>query len=337
MAFCDSTFDAMGCAIRIVIGDPEPGLPAAGIQAEECRAFIEDFDRRLSRFRSDSELSALNRDPRGEVPASALLRRAVAAGVGAARRTDGLIDPTLLAELERAGYATSRAGVEPAPLREALAAAPPRRPARPSDERRWSTVEVDEAEATIRRPAGVLIDTGGTGKGLAADMLAERLEGYSHFIVDCGGDIRLGGRAASSEQPFEIEVEHPLTRARNFHLRLSRGGVATSGVDVRLWRDADGNFAHHLIDPSTGEPAWTGLVGVTALGPTTLEAETISKAALLSGPEGARDLLSRYGGLMVHESGRVERAGRLAGTPRVTLPALNGAPASQLDLTGAAR
>ena len=27
----------------------------------------------------------------------------------------------------------------------------------------------------------------------------------------------------------------------------------------------DGRFAHHLIDPSTGEPAWTGLVAVTAV------------------------------------------------------------------------
>ena len=67
-------------------------------------------------------------------------------------------------------------------------------------------------------------------------------------------------------------------------LRLATGAVATSGLNVRLWRRADGTPAHHLLDPATGDPAWTGVVGATALAPTALEAETLAKAALLSGP-----------------------------------------------------
>ena len=78
-------------------------------------------------------------------------------------------------------------------LGEALAQAPARRPAAPSPRRELARVEVDEAAGTIRRPPGVRFDTGGTGKGLAADMIAERLRGYSRFVVDCGGDIRIGG------------------------------------------------------------------------------------------------------------------------------------------------
>ncbi len=338
MAFCDSTFEAMGCAIRVVIGDAGPGEPAPGIRAEMCREFIEDFDHRLSRFRADSELTLLNEDPNEEAPGSDLLRRAVRAGLWAAGETDGLVDPTLVPELERAGYATSRAGQRPASLRDALAAAPPRHAARASDARRWERVEVDDARGVIRRPPGVVLDTGGTGKGLAADMLAEQLGGYSHFIVDCGGDIRLGGSAASAANPFEIEVEHPISGARSFHLRLATGGVATSGLNVRIWERGDGTFGHHLIDPSSGEPAWTGLIGATALAPTTLEAETISKAALLSGPDGARLQMRRYGGLIVHENGRVERVGRLAGRPRITLPPLQtGRATDETSPAGALR
>ena len=98
-------------------------------------------------------------------------------------------------------------------------------------------------------------------------------------------------------------------------LRLGSGGVATSGLNVRIWRGADGRYAHHLLDPATGEPAWTGLIGVTALGDTAVEAETLSKAALLSGPEGGRAVLAERGGLLVHDSGRVEtgRAARRRG------------------------
>ena len=94
MSFHDLTFDAMGCEVRLLVGEPLPGSPPAGHAAELGRLFIQRFEAALSRFRRDSELTALNEDPRAEVPASPLLRNAVRAGVWAAERTGGLVDPT---------------------------------------------------------------------------------------------------------------------------------------------------------------------------------------------------------------------------------------------------
>ena len=96
----------------------------------------------------------------------------------------------------------------------------------------------------IRRPPGVRLDTGGTGKGLAADLLAQRLDG--RWAVDCGGDIRV-----SAGEPFEVNVRHPLTHEPIHTLQLSDGAVATSGLDTRLWRAPDGTPRHHLLDPRT--------------------------------------------------------------------------------------
>jgi hypothetical protein len=94
-------------------------------------------------------------------------------------------------------------------------------------------------------------------------------------------------------------------------LRVTGGGVATSGIGARLWRCPDGSYAHHLLDPATGRPAWTGLLSVTALSDSALEAETLAKAALLSGPVAARRLLRARGGLLVHDDGAVETIGTL--------------------------
>ena len=47
---------------------------------------------------------------------------------------------------------------------------------------------------------------------------------------------------------------------------------------------------------------------MTALAPTTLHAETLAKAALLSGADGARRVLARHGGLLIHDDGEVEAA-----------------------------
>jgi thiamine biosynthesis lipoprotein len=319
MAEHDVIFDAMGSHVRLLIGEPGPGMAAAAAAAEQARKFIVEFDATLSRFKPESELCALNEDPRERVPASDLLRSAVKAGLEAAERSGGLVDPTLVGEIESAGYVASLAGVPGAALGAALEEAPERYPARPSPAESWRSFDVDDRAGTIARPPGLRFDTGGASKGLAADMIAQRLRGYSRFIVDCGGDIRIGGPDALVT-PYEVFVEHPLTGERVFVLKLGSGAVATSGLNVRIWRDENGRYSHHLLDPASGDPAWTGLIGATALGDTAVEAETFAKAALLSGPVGGREVLAERGGLLVHDNGQIETVGPLAAKPRVRIP-----------------
>jgi FAD:protein FMN transferase len=310
----DYTFRAMGSDVRFLIGPPLLPSAASPLEAADReREFVLQFAQRLSRFEPASELSQLNSSPLVGVPASELLRVAVSAGIWAAARSGGLFDPTLFGALERAGYTTTLDGALPSSLAEALRAAPPRRPARPSEASRWREVFVDEARGVIVRPHGVRIDTGGTGKGLCADAVAQRLSGYTRVVVDCGGDIAVGGVGIRFD-PCEIEIEHPLTGASIGRLRLTHGGVATSGLNVRIWSRPDGTFAHHLLDPSTGRPAWTGLIGVTAVAASALEAETLSKMALLLGPEGGRRVLTERGGVLVHDDSSVELVGPIDAT-----------------------
>jgi FAD:protein FMN transferase len=308
MRYADLTFEAMGCDVRLLVGDPLPGAIPAPDAVEREREYIHRFDAALSRFREDSELTKFNRDPRPTVEASPLLRDAVRAGVWAAERSGGLVDPTLGGAIVAAGYRHSRAGAAPAPLAEALAAAPRRHPAAARAEAEWRSIGIDDESWTVTRPPGLIFDTGGSGKGLAADLVAAILRSYFRYVVDCGGDVRAGGFAARLD-PFAVHARHPIDDEPSAIFELSTGGIASSGLDTRLWRNDAGAFAHHLLDPSTGRPAWTGLVGVTALGRTALEAETLSKAALLSGPECGRELLAEHGGMLVHDDGRVELAG----------------------------
>jgi thiamine biosynthesis lipoprotein len=305
----DYTFRAMGSDVRLLIGRPfVPGAATPLDAADREREFVLAFAHRLSRFIPNSELSALNGDRRSAVPASDLLRAAVRAGLWAAELSGGLVDPTLVPALRRNGYSESLDGAVPASLRQAVAAAPARRPARPDPRAAWRRIKVDDERRMIVRPPGLMLDTGGTGKGLCADAVAYRLGACSRFVVDCGGDIAIGG-IATELAPYRVEVEHPLTGRSIGSISVVRGGVATSGLNVRIWRDRRGRFAHHLLDPSTGAPAWTGLISATALGSTALEAETLSKLALLLGPGGAREVLVDRGGVIVHDDGEVERVG----------------------------
>ncbi len=229
------------------------------------------------------------------------MRRVIEAGLEAARETGGLVDPTLEAELMRAGYDHHFVGpgVDQGRLGEL---APLRAPARPCPEARWRHVAVDRRAGTVSRLPGVRLDFGGIAKGVFADELAALLSGHDAFAVDCAGDVRVGGRAGT---PREVRVAGPFDGVTLHTFELSAGAAATSGIGQRSWLTADGRAAHHLLDPATGRPAFTGVLQATALAPTASEAERLSKAALLSGPASA-DRWLVHGGVVVREDGGVE-------------------------------
>ena len=295
-------FGCFGSTVTVHVGGrSDTGIePALAALLAEGRLL--GLHRRLSRFDPASELSLLNADRAEVVRASRLLRRLARAVVQAGARSGGLVDATLVGALERAGYGTSRAGVRGLDPAELASAAGPPRPARAHPARAWERIVVDDAARTITRPPGLRIDSGGLGKGLAADLLADRLAGHPQFAVDCAGDVRIGGSAGVARR---VLVDDPAGSTPLHELSIVDGAVATSGIARRSWRDARGAAAHHLLDPATGRPAWTGVVQATALAPTALEAETLAKAALLAGPARGRELLV-HGGVLLLAGGAVD-------------------------------
>ena len=142
-------------------------------------------------------------------------------------------------------------------------------------------------------PAGNSPRYRGRGKGLAADLASARLAGYATPRRRRGR-----GSAHRRERLHRVAWSRSSIRSRGISQSSSRWRVGRSrraasrrGFGAR----ADG-YAHHLLDPSTGRPAWTGVIQATAIADTALRAEALAKAALLSGPERGRELLAAHGG-----------------------------------------
>jgi FAD:protein FMN transferase len=290
------TFACFGSSATVIVADTDAAEAALAVAGARRR--LEAWHGQFSRFETDSELARLNRNPAESVPVSPLMRRVVEAGLQAARATGGLVDPTLLTQIEQAGYRSHYDGPG-VPLPSALAMVPARRSGRPAPEAHWRLLSTDRRTSAVTRPAGVRIDPGGIAKGVFADELGALLAGHDAFVVDCGGDLRLGGCHAPDR---EVHVASPFEDALLHTFALRSGGVATSGIGKRSWIDADGHVSHHLLDPSSGRPAFTGIVQVTALAPAATEAEMLSKAALLRGPARAGETLV-HGGLFVLDDG----------------------------------
>jgi thiamine biosynthesis lipoprotein len=250
---------------------------------QEARGLAHLIEHRLSRFRPDSELCRLNAMAGlGPRPVSRWLFGAVQAGLQLARLSDGLIDPTVLPCLVRAGFG----------------------PGSPRGRVGFRAVWLEPKQQTIELEAGVTLDLGGVAKGWAADLLAARLSSYGPALVDLGGDLR-----AEGPWSWPIGVEHPLFPERDIaEIELRSEGVATSSV---LKRRRGGN--HHLIDPRTEHPAHTDLVAATVVAPTATMAEGAAKVTLLLGHQEGQVFLREAGlwGFLVKADGTVTKVEKL--------------------------
>ena len=244
-------FESMGC--EIVVGGATPSEQRA------VERLFRERDQVFSRFKAGSELNRVNRSAGRLVAASPLFADTLAVALDVARQTDGLVDPTLGAALEAAGYNRDLGSLGPV-------SRPPGEP-RPG---LWRSVLLIGRRVGI--PRHVRLDLNGVVKSLAVDDALRILSGGG--FVSAGGDIAVSRETTVSLPDGETVL-------------LQRGALATSGRTKRRWLRA-GEVQHHLIDPRTGAPAATVWEQVTACGASCLAADVAAKAGFLLGEAGAR-------------------------------------------------
>lgn len=300
--------DALGTTARIVVWPPErlPGLLRV-VDRE-----IAELDLQASRFREDSEISAVHAAGPGSYQVSDGLAEAIEVALAAARWTGGLADPTLGSALIDLGYDRDFAAIEPS--EDAPPPAGNRRPA-------WPMVRLTGNRLTL--PPGIRLDLGATAKGLGADRAARAAHraalaaGGGGVLVSLGGDVAVAGRPPTGGWPVLVADEHrQIKAARSLvpqsrpasgirppgpfadprtvqQVRLVRGGLATSSVTCRQWLRG-GHVMHHIIDPHTGLPAGGPWRTVSVAAVSCAEANAAATAAIVAG-EAAPAWLSRHG------------------------------------------
>jgi thiamine biosynthesis lipoprotein len=268
-------FRAMGTEITLAAAR-RTGVGRALVRAGR---WIAAFEGRFSRFLPTSELSLLNASAGRPVRVSPLMFDFVRLCLDLSERSGGVFDPTLLRELEALGYDRT--------FDDLIANY---RPASPRTTRSSTSedVRLDPTVRTVTLPAGIGIDSGGLGKGFAADRVAALLG--DACLVDCGGDIRLRGRPPG-RPAWCIAVEDPFMPSQDLAtLAVEDCGVATSSVLKRRWLSA-GGLVHHLLDSRSGLPSGTDLAAVTVIAPTATMADFHGKVALLKGAREGRAYL----------------------------------------------
>lgn len=282
-AWCSRDEAIMGTAIHVELWSANRASGEAAITAVMDE--MHRIDRAMSHYKSDSELSRINRVAAdGPVRVSDEMFGLIARAVEFSTLSDGAFDITCAAVGHLYDYRQGR---------------------KPSDEMlHGARAAVGYQNLILNRFAktvsfarqGVRIDLGGFAKGHAVDKAAAILQrrGIGHAIVSAGGDSRvLGDRCG---RPWTIAIRDPRNAAQVVAvLPLEDVSISTSGDYERCF-EQDGVRYHHVIDPKTGKSA-ASVRSVTILASDGLTTEGLSKSVFVMGLERGMRLIESLPGV----------------------------------------
>jgi thiamine biosynthesis lipoprotein len=291
----EHSFSRMGTSVKVLL----PAGDEAMLDFVHARSW--NLEALWSRFIGTSDIAMLALAGGQAVQVATETIELVEQMLQAHFATEGFFDPTLMAALNEAGYSKSKVSHDLSVLPVAGGSSA------------LSDVRIDHNTNEITLPAGMSLDPGGIGKGMAADLIARDLMdmGVQGVSISMGGDVALAGTPDDGDNwVVNIGAPHDYTEVIDT-VRLRAGGVATSTLAARTW-DTDGEHRHHVIDPRTRKP-----VSVTPI--STLQAcvvagsaawaEAFATALTVCASEDAERLVIRHNLaalLILHNGQRIE-------------------------------
>ncbi len=246
---------SMGCVYTIVAygHDLEPLREAAAAALDE----VDRIDRLMSHYKTDSELSRVNREAAERpIEIDPELYDFIAECLRYSRESDGAFDITVGSLMKAWGFfrGEGRMPTE-AELTEAR------------NRVGYQHVILNQKDRTIFfDKAGVELDLGGIAKGYAVDRAVTVLKrhGVRSALVSSGGSTIFGLGAPPGKTAWSIEIQDPVERDRvATTVRLKDQSLSVSGSNEKFF-ELDGVRYSHLMDPRSGRPV-QGMLSVAVI------------------------------------------------------------------------
>lgn len=266
---------------------------AALQEAEEC---IQQVEGLWSVTDEDSEIYQANHSGGQPVTVSEETAEIISFALEMAQRTGGALDPTIYPVLTAWGFTTDSKQV---PSQQQIAQL--------LEQVGYDRIQLNGTELTV--PDGMELDLGAVGKGYTADLVTEilRRHGVTSALISLGGNIQaIGSRPDGSD--WRLGIRAPWESGNLGVLTVSDAAVVTSGGYENYFDDEQGNIYWHILDPSTGYPADSGLQSVTIVGREGKMCDALSTALFVMGAQSAEQYWRENGGfemLLVTDSGEI--------------------------------
>lgn len=262
---------------------------------DQSESLIASLESLVSVTDANSELYAINQTGSGTLTgkASSLMEQALEI----CRRTDGALDLSIYPIVRAWGFTTGSYQVpDEAEIQALLPLVDYRK------------IQYDAATGTVTLPEGMEIDLGSVAKGYAGQLAAQMLRehGVQSALLNLGGNVQTVG-AKPDGSPWQIGIKDPQGEDAMMVLSVEDQAVVTSGGYERYF-EQDGQTYWHIMDPSTGHPADSGLISVTIVGDEGVVCDGLSTALFVMGLEKAADLWAQsvdFEAVFVTASGEV--------------------------------
>ena len=263
-------------------------LTAYGSNAESALSAAEDRIRGLEGLLSvtdeDSEIYAVNHSNGEPTAISAETEAAIAFALDMAKKTGGALEPTIYPVLRAWGFTVEHYRI-------------------PSQEEIDSLLQIvgyDKVRlenGSVVLQEGMSLDLGAVAKGYAGDWISElfRQQGVTSAILNLGGNVQTVGTKPDGSM-WRIGLRAPDADGHIGVLEVSDCAVITSGGYQRYFVGEDQKTYHHIIDPSTGRPAESGIVSATVVGQEGRLCDALSTAFFVMGVDGAVEYWHQNGG-----------------------------------------
>jgi thiamine biosynthesis lipoprotein len=277
---------AMACDFEIWMNAGQ--YPDGGEVAFSALGLVEEIEAQLTVYRESSEISRLNRTAHeSPIEVEPQRFRLLEQCIELWKLSGGAFDITAgpLAELwgfkRRQGGMPSQAAIEQVLERIGT-----------------QHLLLDEERGTVQfAQPGMEINLGAIGKGYALDRCATLFDtaNIGDYLIHGGNSSVLarGSRAAGDSPSWSVGVRHPLRPTEYLgELHVCNKALSTSGSGTQFFEHAGRRYGH-ILDPRTGWPAARALA-VTAIAATAAEAEALSTACYVLGPEATDRLLAEH-------------------------------------------
>ncbi len=242
---------------------------------DDCFSMAEEFEQKVSKTLSGSEIYALNHAEGAPVSLSEDTLSLLQTGLAYCEKSGGSFDITIGALAELWDIKNNPGTIpEPDQIAAALATVG------------YENILLSGRTAALANP-DTQVDLGGLAKGYMAD----RMKDYLNEQGVCEGFINLGGNVLAlgpkkNGQPYTIGIQKPFADpgVSLLSVEISDGTVVSSGVYERYFQK-DGKLYHHILDPSTGAPFENGLLSVTIFCPRSVDGDALSTTCFSLGAQ----------------------------------------------------
>ena len=257
---------------------------------EEIMAELERFEQSLNPFREDAIITKINRNE--PVKLDTFFRNVFDRSQEISRKTGGKFDITVSPLVNAWGFGFANMDSVTPEIIDSL-----------KQFVGYEKITIDAEGNIVKSDPRITLNTSAIAKGYACDIVGDLLErhGIENYMVEIGGEITARGVNDKGEC-WRIGVEKPIDDSSGMQhelqtiLSICDKALATSG-NYRNFYIKDGKKYAHTIDPQSGYPTQTDILGATVIADDCMTADAYATAFMTMGIEKSKEVAATVPGL----------------------------------------